>query len=68
MPSYLFSFCIRLETVTLKSPVTSIGEFAFADCLSFKELVYPGTQAMWAEVAISENNEELMKAAVKFTE
>ncbi len=68
IPSYLFSYCLRLETVTLRSPVTSIDEYAFADCASFKELRYPGTEAMWNEVAVSDNNDVLLKAKITFAE
>ncbi len=68
IPSYLFSFCLRLETVTLRSPVTSVGEYAFADCASFKELRYPGTEAMWNEVRVSGNNDILLKAKITFME
>lgn len=68
IPSYLFSYCIRLDTVVLTSPVTSVGEYAFADCVSFKELRYPGTEAMWNEVAVSDNNDVLLKAKITFAE
>jgi len=67
LPDYLFSNCIRLKTVKLTAPVTAIGEYAFDGCGLLEELVYPGTKAMWAEVAIEGNNTALQEAKIVFT-
>lgn len=59
-----FQHCSNLESITIPTTVTSIGQGAFTDCTSLKTVIYNGTEEQFAQVVVDEQN-ELFHAAEK---
>lgn len=51
-----------LTSITIPDSVTSIGNAAFYNCSSLKEVNYKGTQDQWNNIKIGENNSYLTNA------
>lgn len=47
---YVFAGFDSLISVTLPASLESIGEFAFRDCSSLRDIYFMGTQAQWEEL------------------
>ena len=58
--SYTFQSCSNLESITVPTTVTLIGEGAFAGCSSLKTVIYNGTEEQFAQVVVEEGNELLL--------
>ncbi len=61
-----FMLCENLAEIVIPGSVTTIGTEAFYDCLTLTDVTYNGTQAQWAQISISEDNEALTDANIKF--
>lgn len=53
--AHAFEGCMDLNQVNLPVTLTSIGEDAFGDCPALDSVVFNGTSAQWAAVALPEN-------------
>ena len=52
---------------TIPDSVTSIGEWAFADCTSLTDVYYAGSEAQWKAISISSNgNDDLLTANIHY--
>lgn len=45
-----FSSCVNLERVELPYDLTEIGDFAFSNCTSLREIVFNGMKERWLEI------------------
>ena len=61
---YAFSGCSSLTSVTIPESMTSIGAYAFYRCSSLTNVYYTGTAAMWDEIAIGNDNDDLINASL----
>ena len=64
--AYTFSFCASLERITILSPRTSVGEFAFSDCGKFGGIYCRFPADEWTEPAVAEGNEAFLAAERHF--
>ncbi len=63
--SYTFSGCRSLTDITLSGALTNIGKGAFYGCYSLADVEFSGTVRQWRRMAILEDNDSLLKAALK---
>ncbi len=63
-----FFGCESLTSITIPKSVTSISGSAFGYCTSLKDVYYIGTQADWANIAISSGNDCLLTAFIHYHE
>ena len=63
---YTFSYCYKLETVTLPNTIKYVYDGAFYDCDNITDIYYEGTPEMWEKVFIGEDNGSLATATVHF--
>ncbi|MBQ8012682.1 MAG: leucine-rich repeat protein, partial [Oscillospiraceae bacterium] len=61
---YAFSNCSALTEVYLPASTRSIGWGAFYGCTSLETVVYAGTEDMWNEILIRDENTELQNAVI----
>ena len=61
-----FAGCESLKEVYFPNSLVSIEERAFYGCDSLQSIFYDGTEKEWAQVTISEENEDLLNAKVHF--
>lgn len=59
IPDQTFYNCEKLESITIPASVTEIGFRAFYNCTSLNSVTYSGTEEMWNEIFIEEENEVL---------
>ena len=46
-----FYICTGLTSVVIPDSVTSIGEYAFYDCIGLKNIYYRGTASQWEDIS-----------------
>ncbi len=56
----------QLMSVTISDSVTTIGEYAFADCFSLTDVYYTGTEEEWNDIDIHDWNEYLLEANIHY--
>ena len=62
----VFFCCTSLRNVTIPNSVTSIGFGAF-DCTNLANVYYAGSQSEWNNITISDENEDLTNATIRFS-
>ena len=62
-----FANCGALTQVTIPASVTVIGSSAFCGCGALTDVIYGGSSAGWARVAVGDDNDGLEGAAVRCT-
>ncbi len=60
---FTFYNCTNLESVTVATSVTSVGDRAFENCNSSITVYYLGSEAQWSAVSISSNCNDVLTAA-----
>ena len=55
-----------VETVTIPSTVTSIGNYAFSGCTSLKTVNYLGTADSWKSITIGSGNDSLVTDIISY--
>lgn len=61
----LFAFS-GIRSVTIPKVVTSIGNYAFDDCLMLTHVYYEGSKEQWDEIVIGDYNERLQNANIYY--
>ncbi len=57
-----------LTEVYIPKAVTSIGISAFCDCTKLTDVYYAGTKYEWNQIAIDENNKDLLNATIHYSQ
>ena len=60
------NYYTSIESVSIPSTVTSIGQSVFAGCISLTDVYYAGTEEQWNEISIDADNTYLLNAAVHY--
>ncbi len=64
---YTFYGCTSLTSVTIPNSVTFIGDYTFNGCDALTDVYYGGTEAEWANIYISDlNNDPLLNATIHY--
>lgn len=66
--SYVFSMCEKMSSISIPLSVKSIGENAFADATSLKNIYYEGTEQEWKTIIIKGGNDVLSSAKINYKE
>ena len=66
IPNETFYNCEKLESITIPASVTEIGWGAFRYCTSLTSITYSGTEEMWNEILIEEENEVLNNVNITY--
>jgi len=66
IPNETFYNCENLESITIPASVTEIGWGAFRYCTSLTSVTYSGTEEMWNEIFIEEENEVLNNVNIAY--
>lgn len=53
---WVFSYCTKLESLTLSKHITEINENVFEQCTNFNTVYYQGTEEEWNNVVINTQN------------
>ena len=53
---WVFSYCTKLESLTLSKHITEINENVFEQCTNFNTVYYQGTEEEWNNVFINTQN------------
>ena len=59
---YAFPYDESLTNVTIPNRVTSIEDYAFANCITLNAVYYTGTASDWAKITIGSSNTNLTNA------
>lgn len=62
--SYVFSMCEKMSSISIPLSIKSIGENAFADATSLKNIYYEGTEQEWKDIIIKSGNDVLSSAKI----
>ena len=57
-----------LKSITIPHSVTSIGDYAFYNASSFKDVYYYGTKSDWEKITKGKNNDPLLNAQIHYRE
>lgn len=60
----VFMNCSKLASIHIPISVVQVDKNAFLGCMGLTDVYYEGTQAEWSEIAIGENNSELISASI----
>lgn len=60
IPNGCFSQNTGMEKVVLPASITAVGEYAFYNCNSLKNVEYAGTKEQWTSVNVGDNNDPLV--------
>ncbi len=63
-----FCGCTLLTSVTLPNTITMIDEYSFAGCENLKDIYYDGTLEEWNKIQINDNNDDINKATIHFSD
>ena len=66
IPDETFYGCEKLESITIPASVTEISFRAFYNCTSLTSITYSGTEEMWNEILIEEENEVLNNVNITY--
>lgn len=55
-----FYNCIYIESITLPTTISSIGEKSFEGCSNLKSIYYMGTQQQWSSITIDSSNNTIL--------
>ena len=66
IPAYACYNASYVETVTIPSTVTSIGNYAFSGCTSLKTVNYLGTADSWKSITIGSGNDALVTDIISY--
>ena len=58
--------CSGLTSIEIPNSVTSIGDVAFYNCSSLKDVYYTGTEEQWKKISIDSYNSELTSATIHY--
>ena len=62
----VFSYCVKLKSVTIPKSVKSIGFFAFGVNRTLTDVYYEGSEAEWINIEIEWHNDNLLKANIHY--
>ena len=65
--SYAFQCCRNLNSIKIPASVTKIGMAAFSECLNLETVTYTGTQELWNEIRIEDENYILNEISIYCT-
>ena len=65
--SYVFSMCEKMSSISIPLSIKSIGDNAFADATSLKNIYYEGTEQEWKDIVIKSGNDVLSSAKINYT-
>ena len=66
LPGYMFSYCENLTSVTIPATVTSIEWDTFYGCEALTTINYAGTEELWIQISIGDNNDSLSNATINY--
>jgi len=61
-----FEACSHLSGISIPDGVTSIGNHAFSECHSLKDVDFTGTKGQWDNFSIESHNDPLLNANITF--
>ena len=62
----VFSYCVRLKTITLPKSLKEIGPNIFFYCQNLKDIVYLGTKEDWNMMKIETPNDNINEDIISF--
>ena len=62
-----FNGCSSLTSATIPGSVTAIESMAFFSCSTLTDVTYTGTEEQWSAIDISDGNDCLKNASIRFT-
>ncbi|MEE3334649.1 MAG: dockerin type I domain-containing protein, partial [Ruminococcus sp.] len=61
-----FDFCSSLTSIEIPDSVTSIGDGAFHNCSSLKDVYYTGTEEQWKKISMGSDKSCLTSATIHY--
>ncbi len=62
---YAFS-SVDFTSISIPDSIETIGEYAFSNCASLKDVYYSGDKDQWDEISIAEGNDLLLNATIYY--